>query len=175
MKRELKWELVPEGTVSFEDNPLNDAYYRRDFPAAPKTTIDDTHPQEGLFPPHFDEYMQYWPEHIVHPVSIVILNNVWEENSYKDWETGVVETEWERGPLTVLTMPNGATMTVAELDPWGDESPAVTLEGNWSEYAPEDSEDIGFIEDVIVEAYELSDMSEEELTALRERNKEHGF
>lgn len=175
MKKTLQWELVPEDTVSFEENPLNDDYYRREFPAAPKFIIDEEHPQAGLFPPHFDEYMQYWPENIVNPVSIVIINNVWEQSSYRDWETGVVENEWEKVPVIVLTMPNGATMTMIQLDPWGDISPEVTLEGNWSEYASEGSEGIGFIEEVIVEAYELSDLSEEELNAIKQRNKENGI
>lgn len=175
MKKILKWQLMPEGTVNFEDDPLNEDYYRRDFPATPNIIIDEAHPQSGLFPPHFDDYMQYWPENIVRPVSIVIVNNVWEQSSYRDWETGVVEADWEKVPVTVLTMPNGATMTVVQLDPWGDVSPEVTLEGKWSEYAPEDSEEIGFIEDVIVEAYELSDLSEEELVAIKKRNQENGI
>lgn len=171
MKIPLNWHSVSEEDLIFDENQPD--IYNREFPAKKKVLIDDGHPQEGRFPPNFERYMQYWPGNIVHPVSIVILNNVWEENSYKDWETGIVETDWERGPVTVLTMPNGATMTITELDPWGDASAEVTLEGDWSEYTSEDSEDIGFIEDVVVEAYALSDATAEDLQEMDEAHRKY--
>jgi hypothetical protein len=154
MKNPLTWELVPEDALT-ADAP--EGYVETFFPPAKNVLIDAEHPQVGLFPPHFDDYMQYWPENIERPVSIVILQNKWEWSTFYNRYEGTVETEPDFGPETVLTMPNGATFTLREIDPSGDEAPEEIFEGDWSAYGVLGSDEINAVIDVVTEAYALSD------------------
>lgn len=157
-KKTLQWELVPEDSLKIVDDTVDS--YSDNFPPKKKTAINAEHPQEGLFPPNFDKYMQFWPAGIVCPVSIVIEQNEWEFSTHYNHYYGASETDWDAGPKTVLTMPNGATFTLLETDPWGDEAPEEIFEGDWSVYADMGSEQMNTIIDVVTEAYEVSDEPE---------------
>lgn len=168
----MRFELV--GPVE-EENPEgfpegNACLYERKL-YVPKVVIDEEHPQEGLFPPNYDEYMQYWPSGIPLPVSIVVLGNQWRQESSYSHYYGVTEYEWEGFPSTVLTMPNGATLTYTEMDPFRDEEPESAWEGDWSVYGEPDSEDLNCIVDVVDEAYSLSDETPESIAQMRAEHK----
>lgn len=169
-KRNLTWELVPEDEMKILDDTVNT--YGDNFPPKKNTVINAEHPQEGLFPPHFNEYMQYWPANIAPPASLVIEQNEWESSTHYNHYYGTSETDWEAGPKTVLTMPNGATFTLLETDPWGDNAPEEIFEGDWSAYADMDSDEIRDIIDVVTEGYALSDETEESLSIIKEKNRE---
>lgn len=175
----MKFELVDPSSESSRNNPEDEAFlYERKLPV-PKVVIDDEHPQEGLFPPNYDEYMQYWPTNIPLPVSIVVLGNQWRQESHYSHYYGVTEYEWAGFPSTVLTMPNGATLTHTEMDPFGDESPEEEWEGDWSVYGEKDSDDLNCIVDVVAEAYALSDETPESIAEMHAQQKrfseENGF
>lgn len=150
----LKWELVPEGQLEILDDAVDT--YGENFPPRHDVTINADHPQLGLFPQGFDSYMKYWPDNIVLPVSIVVLQNDWEVVTYYNSYYGSTETDWGTGPTTVLTMPNGASFTLRETDPWGDNEPEEIFEGDWSVYCEKGSEDMNAIIDVVAEAYEAA-------------------
>lgn len=168
MKKPLQWELVPEDELKL-DGEMADISIQY-LPSEKKTVINAEYPQTGLFPPHFDDYMQYWPAGIEHPVSIVIMQNNWEWTTFHNRYEGTVETEPESGPETVLTMPNGATFTLREIDPSADEAPEEIFEGDWSAYAEPGSDEANDIIDVVTEAFALSDLSDEEIDTIKERN-----
>lgn len=164
----MRFELVgPVEEENPEGYPEDDAclYERKLY--VPKVVIDEEHPQEGLFPANYDEYMQYWPADIPLPVSIVVLGNQWRQESTYNHYYGVTEYEWEGYPTTVLTMPNGATLTYTEMDPFRDEEPEATWEGDWSVYAAPSSEELNCIIDVVDEAYSLSDETPESILEMR--------
>jgi hypothetical protein len=168
----MKFELV--GPME-EENPDGLAeghsclYERKLY--VPKVVIDEQHPQEGLFPPNYEEYMQYWPSGIPLPVAIVVLGNQWRQESSYNHYYGVTEYEWEGFPSTVLTMPNGATLTYTEMDPFREEEPEELWEGDWSVYGEKDSEDLNCIVDVVDEAYSLSDETPESILEMRAQQK----
>lgn len=86
-----------------------------------------------------------WPVAIELPVSFEVLRSSWcllNEGTERE------APDYDKGPLAMILMPNGATMKIEQIDPYEPRSRGEELRGNWGEYTGGD----GNVED------ELSDI-----------------
>lgn len=101
-------------------------------------------PRADIF--FYSKELRGWPKSIDLPVSIVVNKSRWSLETSTDEGIehflALEEATYDDGPMITLTMMNGASLVIVEIDPEGKVQPEGSLRGDWQEYHQNNGENL---------------------------------